>query len=401
MPARFRADASLVLRFGYSLTPAIAALTVARRSAAETPVVTPWRASMETVKLVPWSRSVSLTISGSELDRDYLATWAETLDVAGLWRDAFAEGDGRAWLGRLIDLLRPRAKRLTDFIDKGRPFLADAIEYDAEAVAKQYAIAITPAMAGLIERDDHYIQGEKSFGYRIGAKYAKPIDVRLVAATNKDLEALVKAGADMLLFETCQDLLQIKIALVSCFGTLERMKRDIPVMVSITIENTGTMLVGTDVAAALAAIEPFPVFSIGLNCATGPEGMTSHLRYLCRHYRGRVSCIPNAGIPQVRDGKTHYPLSPEAFAAQLSAFVRDEGVSIVGGCCGTTPEHIRALRDALDGVAPAARAVSWKPALGSLYQAAEIRQEIPPFLIGERCNANGFGFRRSASSRFS
>ena len=211
----------------------------------------------------------------------------------------------------------------------------------------------------------------------------------MAAAFAEQARALVEAGADLLIVETCQDLLQIKIALVSCFETLERMKRDVPVMVSLTIESTGTMLVGTDVAAALAAIEPFPVFSIGLNCATGPEGMTSHIRYLCRHYRGRVSCIPNAGIPQVRDGKTHYPLSPEAFAAQLSAFVRDEGVSIVGGCCGTTPEHIRKLRKALDGVAPAPRNVMEKPSLSSLYQAAEIPQEIPPFLIGERCNANG------------
>jgi 5-methyltetrahydrofolate--homocysteine methyltransferase len=211
----------------------------------------------------------------------------------------------------------------------------------------------------------------------------------LAAAFAEQARALVEAGADLLILETCQDLLQVKIALVSCFGTLEAMRRDVPVMVSLTIESTGTMLVGTDVAAALAAIEPFPVFSIGLNCATGPEGMTSHVRHLCRNYPGRVSCIPNAGIPQVSGGKTVYPLSPGAFAAQLSAFVRDEGVSIVGGCCGTTPEHIRKLRDALEGVDPAARSVSWKPALGSLYQAAEIRQEIPPFLIGERCNANG------------
>jgi len=211
----------------------------------------------------------------------------------------------------------------------------------------------------------------------------------MAAAFSEQAGALVEAGADLLIVETCQDLLQVKIALVSCFETLERMKMDVPVMVSLTVENTGTMLVGTDVAAALAAIEPFPVFSIGLNCATGPEGMTSHIRYLCRHYRGRVSCIPNAGIPQVRDGKTHYPLSPEAFAAHLSAFVRDDGVSIVGGCCGTTPEHIRKLREALAGIVPAARNVVEKPSLSSLYQAAEIRQEIPPFLIGERCNANG------------
>ncbi len=211
----------------------------------------------------------------------------------------------------------------------------------------------------------------------------------MAAAFSEQARSLVEAGADALIVETCQDLLQVKIALVSCFETLDRMRRDVPVMVSLTIENTGTMLVGTDVAAALAAIEPFPVFSIGLNCATGPEGMLSHIRYLCRHYRGRVSCIPNAGIPQVRDGKTHYPLSPDAFAARLSSFVREEGVSIVGGCCGTTPEHIRKLRAALEGAVPARRTVEEKPSLSSLYQAAEIRQEIPPFLIGERCNANG------------
>ena len=208
-------------------------------------------------------------------------------------------------------------------------------------------------------------------------------------AFSEQARALVEAGADLLIVETCQDLLQVKTAVVACFETLEAMKRDVPLMVSLTVEATGTMLVGTDVAAALAALEPYPLFSIGLNCATGPEGMVSHIRHLCRNYRGRVSCIPNAGIPTVSGGKTVYPLSPEAFAAQLRALVRDDGVSIVGGCCGTTPEHIRKLREALEGVRPAARDVSPKPSLSSLYQAVEIRQEIPPFLIGERCNASG------------
>ncbi|MEW6720214.1 MAG: methionine synthase [Thermodesulfobacteriota bacterium] len=212
---------------------------------------------------------------------------------------------------------------------------------------------------------------------------------QLSAAYAEQVRALADAGADLLIFETCQDLLQVKIGLVSCFETLEAMKREIPVMVSLTVESAGTMLVGTDLAAALAALEPFPLFSIGLNCATGPEGMTSHIRFLCRNYRGRVSCIPNAGIPQVSEGKTVYPLSPEAFAAQVSAFVREEGVSIVGGCCGTTPAHIRRLREALEGASPAPRDADPKPSLGSLYQAVEIRQEIPPFLIGERCNASG------------
>ena len=206
---------------------------------------------------------------------------------------------------------------------------------------------------------------------------------------SRQIRALVEAGADLLLIETCQDLMQVKIALVSCFETLETLGKEIPVMVSLTVENTGTMLVGSDVAAAAAAIEPFPVFSLGLNCATGPEGMKSHIRYLGRHWPGRVSCLPNAGMPQVVDGKTVYPLSPEAFAAQMKAFVEEDGVSIVGGCCGTTPEHIRLLAKALSGVSPADRRHQWKPSLSSMYQAVEIRQEIPPLLIGERANANG------------
>jgi 5-methyltetrahydrofolate--homocysteine methyltransferase len=205
----------------------------------------------------------------------------------------------------------------------------------------------------------------------------------------RQIAALVEAGADLLLFETCQDLLQVKIALVACFEELERLGKNIPVMVSLTVESTGTMLVGTDVAAAAAAIEPFPVFSIGLNCATGPEGMRSHIRYLSRRWPGRVSCVPNAGMPQVVDGRTVYPLSPEAFASQLKAFVEEEGVSIVGGCCGTTPEHIRRLAEAVSGVSPGAREARWEPSLSSLYQAVEIRQDIPPLLIGERANANG------------
>ncbi|MGE5700697.1 MAG: methionine synthase [Deltaproteobacteria bacterium] len=206
---------------------------------------------------------------------------------------------------------------------------------------------------------------------------------------SRQIRALAEAGADLLLIETCQDLLQVKIALVSCFEELERLGKSIPVMVSLTIENTGTMLVGSDVAAAAAAIEPFPVFSLGLNCATGPEGMKSHIRTLCRTWPGRVSCIPNAGIPQVMEGRTVYPLSPQAFAEQMKAFVEEEGVSVVGGCCGTTPEHIRLLAEALSGAAPASRDPRWKPSLSSLYQAVEIRQEIPPLLIGERANANG------------
>ena len=211
----------------------------------------------------------------------------------------------------------------------------------------------------------------------------------MARAYGVQVRALVEAGVDLLVLETCQDLLQVKIALVSCFEEMERLGRDVPVLVSLTVESTGTMLVGTDVAAAAAAIEPFPVFSLGLNCATGPEGMRSHIRYLGRHWPGRISCMPNAGIPHVVGGETIYPLSPEAFAAEVTSFVAEDGVSLVGGCCGTTPEHIRRLAESLATVRPARRDAKWSPSLSSLYQAVEIRQEIPPLLIGERANANG------------
>lgn len=211
----------------------------------------------------------------------------------------------------------------------------------------------------------------------------------LASAYAEQVRVLAEEGVDLLVFETCQDLLQAKIGLVACFEELERLGRQIPVMVSLTVESTGTLLVGTDLASAAAAIEPFPVFSLGLNCATGPARMQSHIRYLSRRWPGRISVIPNAGIPQVEAGRTVYPLSPEDFARQMREFVAGEGVSIVGGCCGTTPEHIRRLAEALRDVAPAAREPRWDPSLSSLYQATEIVQEIPPLLIGERANANG------------
>jgi len=236
---------------------------------------------------------------------------------------------------------------------------------------------------------DAYIAG--SIGPTTKLPSLGHIGVReLSEAFAEQARILVDAGVDLLILETCQDLLQVKTGVIACLETLEAMKRDVPIMVSLTIESSGTMLVGTDVAAALAALEPYPLFSLGLNCATGPEGMVSYIRHLCRNYRGRVFCMPNAGLPTVEDGKTIYSLSPEMFAAQLLNFVREDGVSVVGGCCGTTPEHIRKLREALEGVVPADRGkVAGAPSLSSLYQAVEIRQDIPPFLIGERCNASG------------
>jgi 5-methyltetrahydrofolate--homocysteine methyltransferase len=179
----------------------------------------------------------------------------------------------------------------------------------------------------------------------------------LFAATQEQIEALLEAGVDLLVFETCQDLLQLKTSLVAAFEAFERMSCSVPVMASVTVERTGTMLVGTDIAAAAVALEPFPLFSLGLNCATGPADMESHVRYLSQQWPGAISCMPNQGMPEVIDGKTVYPLSPEEYARHMRYFVEHYGVRVVGGCCGTSPEHIRAVVAALRGVKPAERSV--------------------------------------------
>lgn len=180
----------------------------------------------------------------------------------------------------------------------------------------------------------------------------------LAAATREQAEALLEAGVDCLIVETCQDLLQTKTALIAVFEVLETAKLELPVLASVTIEQQGTMLVGSDIAAVVATLEPYPLLSLGLNCATGPQDMTSHIHYLSQHWPQRISCIPNQGLPEVIDGQTAYPLTPAEFAEQMYQFVTRQGVSIVGGCCGTSPAHIRALADKLTGVTPLQREVS-------------------------------------------
>ena len=180
----------------------------------------------------------------------------------------------------------------------------------------------------------------------------------LAAAYREQAEALIEAGADCLIIETCQDLLQVKTAVVTALDVIAQSGRDVPLLVSVTIETTGTMLVGSDIGAVCATLEPFPILSLGLNCASGPADMESHIRYLSKEWPHRISCVPNQGLPEVEDGRTVYRLCPEEFAAAMRAFVERYGVSIVGGCCGSTPAHIRALAEALRGVRPARRTIS-------------------------------------------
>jgi 5-methyltetrahydrofolate--homocysteine methyltransferase len=212
----------------------------------------------------------------------------------------------------------------------------------------------------------------------------------VLAATYADQAfGLLEGGADLLLIETCQDLLQIKAAVAGAYAGMRRAGRRVPVITQVTVETTGQMLLGSDIAAALTAIEPLGVDVIGMNCATGPAEMGEHLRYLAQHARTPLSCLPNAGLPELRDGKPWYPLTPQELAEAHSRFVAEFGLSIVGGCCGTTPEHVRQVVEALGGRAPAPREPVHEPSLSSLYQAVPLDQDITYLTVGERCNANG------------
>ncbi|MDE3058848.1 MAG: methionine synthase [Bacteroidota bacterium] len=200
---------------------------------------------------------------------------------------------------------------------------------------------------------------------------------------------LVEGGADLLIVETCQDLLQTKSALAGIFQYFSDKRVRLPVITSITIETVGTMLMGTEIAAALATLEPFDIDVIGMNCATGPKEMSENVRYLCASSPIPVSCIPNAGIPENIGGHAHYHLTPEEFVRYLGHFVKDLGVNVVGGCCGTRPDHLKQLVDAVGNLAPKERAIDFIPSSSSLYTTAPLHIDPPPVIVGERTNANG------------
>ncbi|MBS9533020.1 methionine synthase [Mycobacterium sp. M1] len=205
---------------------------------------------------------------------------------------------------------------------------------------------------------------------------------------------MLDGGADAILVETCQDLLQLKAAVLGSRRAMKQAGRHIPIISHVTVETTGTMLLGSEIGAALTAIEPLGVDMIGLNCATGPAEMSEHLRYLSRHARIPVSVMPNAGLPVLGKNGAEYPLGAEELAEALTGFVTEFGLQMVGGCCGTTPEHIRQVAQAVAAVKPAERQISYEPAASSLYSMTTLRQDNSILVIGERTNANGSrGFR--------
>ncbi|MEU6253073.1 methionine synthase [Streptomyces sp. NPDC047043] len=208
-------------------------------------------------------------------------------------------------------------------------------------------------------------------------------------AYQQNAEGLLAGGADALLVETTQDLLQTKASVIAARRAMETAGYEVPLIVSVTVETTGTMLLGSEIGAALTALEPLGIDMIGLNCATGPAEMSEHLRYLARHSRIQLSCMPNAGLPVLGKDGAHYPLTAPELADAQETFVREYGLSLIGGCCGTTPEHLRQVVERVRELAPTERHPQPEPGAASLYQTVPFRQDTSYLAIGERTNANG------------
>ncbi|GGM40835.1 5-methyltetrahydrofolate--homocysteine methyltransferase [Micromonospora sonchi] len=208
-------------------------------------------------------------------------------------------------------------------------------------------------------------------------------------AYQENAAGLLEGGADALIVETCQDLLQAKAAVVGSHRAMAELGRKVPLICQVTVETTGTMLVGSEIGAALTAIEPLGVDLIGLNCATGPAEMGEHLRYLSQHARVPLSVMPNAGLPQLTADGAVYPLTPVELADALERFVTEYGVSLIGGCCGSTPEHVRVLAERLAGARPGPREPRIDPGVSSVYQHVPFAQDVSVLMVGERSNANG------------
>ncbi|MFC9480333.1 methionine synthase [Streptomyces griseus] len=205
----------------------------------------------------------------------------------------------------------------------------------------------------------------------------------------KNAEGLLAGGSDALIVETTQDLLQTKSSIIGARRAMDALGVQVPLICSLAFETTGVMLLGSEIGAALTALEPLGIDLIGLNCSTGPDEMSEHLRYLARHSRTPLMCMPNAGLPVLTKDGAHFPLGPDGLADSQEHFVRDYGLSLIGGCCGTTPAHLKAVVDRARELTPTERDPRPEPGAASLYQHIPFRQDTAYLAIGERTNANG------------
>ncbi len=294
------------------------------------------------------------------------------------------------------------AKVHRDFLAAG----ADVIETDTFG-----ATPIVLAEYDLADQTYYLNKTAAELAKRVAAEFSTPEKPRFVAGsmgpttklptlghidfdTMKDnfaqqAEALWDGGVDLFIVETCQDVLQIKAALNGIEEVFAKKGDRRPLMVSVTMETMGTMLVGTEINAVLTILEPYPIDILGLNCATGPDLMKPHIKYLSEHSPFVVSCIPNAGLPENVGGQAHYRLTPMELRMSLMHFVEDLGVQVIGGCCGTRPDHIQQLAEITKELKPKVREPQLEPAAASIYSTQPYEQDNSFLIIGERLNASG------------
>jgi 5-methyltetrahydrofolate--homocysteine methyltransferase len=270
---------------------------------------------------------------------------------------------------------------------------ANLAEYDIEDRIYELAFAggkIAREAADAASTPDHprFVLGSLGPGTKLPSlghtTYQKLKDAYYTAS-----KGLVDSGSDALLIETTQDLLQAKAAVNGARLAVRESGRDVVVIAQVTVETTGTMLLGSEIGAALNALEPLEIDLIGLNCATGPTEMSEHLRYLSKNSTAAISVMPNAGLPILGKKGAEYPLGPEELAIALETFVNDYGISLIGGCCGTTPAHLEAVVRKLSAHKVKKRQIEIEPGASSIYQYVPFRQDKTYLAIGERTNANG------------
>ncbi|MGE2769458.1 methionine synthase [Rhodococcus sp. 1.20] len=252
------------------------------------------------------------------------------------------------------------------------------------ALAREVADEMGPGRDGMAR----FVLGSMGPGTKLPSLGHAPYAVLRDAYTEAAL-GMIDGGADAILVETCQDLLQVKAAILGSQRAMEQLGLRLPIITHVTVETTGTMLLGSEIGAALTALEPLGIDMIGLNCATGPAEMSEHLRHLSKYSTLPVSVMPNAGLPQLGPKGAEYPLTADELAEALSGFVSEFGLGLVGGCCGTTPEHISAVADAVRQVEKAQRTPIHEPSTSSLYSAVPFEQDASILMIGERTNSNG------------
>jgi 5-methyltetrahydrofolate--homocysteine methyltransferase len=266
-------------------------------------------------------------------------------------------------------------------------------EYDmaerSHEIAKANALIAREVADGFSTPDrKRYVAGSLGPGTKAPSlgqiRFAELRDHYQVAA-----EGLLEGGVDLFILETHFDLLAVKASVIGVRRAMAKVGRQVPIQAQVTMELTGRMLVGTEISAALAAIDPLGIDIVGLNCATGPTEMSEHVRHLSQHARVPISVLPNAGLPSVVDGKMHYDLTPEQMEAHQRRFVEELGVQVIGGCCGTTPEFIGRLAEMAPNLTPASRTIEHEPSVASIYSAVSLQQDLSTLMIGERTNANG------------